>query len=56
MIPFVLQCLALICLIFASFNLFPPTQGRPVWGWLGMTLWLLSLMITYIGLHPIHGT
>jgi steroid 5-alpha reductase family enzyme len=55
-ISFVLQCIALLCLAFAAFNLFQAPPNKPVWGWLGMFLWLLSLMISVIALHPITGT
>jgi hypothetical protein len=51
LLPLLLQLIALVCLLFAAFNLFPPAQGRPVWGWLGMFLWLLSLMVSGIVLH-----
>jgi hypothetical protein len=51
LLPLLLQIIALICLLFASFNLFPPATGKPVWGWLGMFLWLLSLMVGGIVLH-----
>ena len=54
-IPFILQLIALVCLLFAAFNLFPPAGGRPTWGWLGMFLWLLSLMVSGIALHPTYG-
>jgi hypothetical protein len=50
-LPLLLQLVALICLLFAAFGLFPPAQGRPQWGWLGMFLWLLSLMVSGIVLH-----
>ena len=46
-VPFVLQLLALLCLIFAAMNLFPPIPPRtvPIWFPTGMFLWLLSLML-----------
>ncbi len=53
-IPLILDVAALIFLFFAAFNLFGGPPSRPSWGWLGMALWLLSLMITDINLHPIH--
>jgi hypothetical protein len=52
-IPLILQICALICLVFAAFSLFQAPPNRPVWGWLGMALWLLSLMVSGIALHPI---
>ena len=58
-IPFVLQLLALVFMLFAAFNWFPPKSGKPVWGWLSLALWMLSFMIAgfSIGLHqagPVH--
>lgn len=50
-IPFVLQLLALVCLLFAALSLYP-TQ-RVSWGWAGMFFWLLSLMVSMVQLHPI---
>lgn len=50
-IPLLLQIAALICLAFASFGLFAGPPSRPSWGWLGMFLWLLSLMVNGIDLH-----
>ena len=50
-IPFLLQIAALVFLAFAAGNFFP--TSRVSWGWLGMFLWLLSLMVTDIRLHPI---
>jgi hypothetical protein len=52
-LPLLLQIGALICLVFAAFNLFGGPPSRPVWGWLGMLLWLLSLMVSGIILHPV---
>jgi hypothetical protein len=46
----IIQVFALIFLILASFNLFPP-PNRPIWGWLGMALWLFSLMVGDFTLH-----
>lgn len=48
-IPFILQVAALVCLLLAVLG-----RGEVPWGWLGMFLWLLSLMVTTIGLHPAH--
>lgn len=50
-IPFLLQVAALVCLLFATFGLFP---SKLQWGWAGMFLWLLSLMVSVIQLHPVH--
>jgi hypothetical protein len=52
-ITFVLQLIALVCLFFAAMSLFP--IPRPSWGWLGMFLWLLSLMIGGLALHATYG-
>jgi hypothetical protein len=49
--PLLLQIGALVCLFFAAFNLFTAPPNKPVWGWLGMFLWLLSLMVSGIVLH-----
>jgi hypothetical protein len=48
-LPLLLQLVALACLLFAGFNLFP--TARVSWGWVGMFLWLLSLMVSGIVLH-----
>lgn len=53
-LPLLLQIIALVCLAFAAFNLFPG-PNRPSWGWLGMFLWLLSLMVSGIVLHATSG-
>lgn len=57
-LPYLLQLAALLFLFFAAFNLFVRPSGKPIWGWLGMFLWLLSLMVNgiVIALHPISGT
>lgn len=52
-LPLLLQLVALVCLLFAAFNLFP--RPNPSWGWLGMFLWLLSLMVSGIELHATSG-
>jgi hypothetical protein len=50
----IIQVIALVCLAFEAFKLF---QGpnRPVWGWCGMFLWLLSLMLGFVSLHTTYG-
>ena len=53
-LPLLIQIVALVCLCFAAFDLFPGA-GRPKWGWLGMFLWLLSLMVSGIALHATSG-
>jgi len=53
-IPLILQIGALICLIFAAFSLFQGPPNRPQWGWLGLALWLLSLMVSGIQLHAVN--
>lgn len=55
-IPLIIQLFALVFLFFAAFNLFGGPPQRPVWGWLGMALWLLSLMVSGIQLHATYGT
>jgi hypothetical protein len=54
-IPLIIQLFALVFLFFAAFNLFGGPPQRPVWGWLGMALWLLSLMVSGINLHATYG-
>jgi hypothetical protein len=51
--PFVIQVAALVCFIFAAFNLFATPKVN--WGWLGLALWLFSLMVSGIELHPTMG-
>jgi len=50
-IPLIIQCVALVFLAFAAFNLFGGPPARPNWGWFGLLLWLFSLMITAVELH-----
>lgn len=50
-VPFILQCIALFCLLCAALNLLATV--RVVWGWAGMFFWLLSLMVGGLVLHPI---
>jgi hypothetical protein len=52
-IPFIIQLIALACLFIAALNLLQPS--RVIWGWLGMFLWLLSLMVGAVNLHPTIG-
>ncbi len=54
-VPLIIQIFALVFLFFAAFNLFGGPPQRPVWGWLGMALWLLSLMVSGINLHATYG-
>ena len=53
-LPLILQIGALFCLFFAAFRLFEAPPNKPVWGWLGMALWLASLMVT-MQLHTTTG-
>ena len=53
--PLLLQIAALVCLAFAAFRLFQTPPKRPEWGWLGLFLWLLSLMVNGITLHATSG-
>jgi hypothetical protein len=52
-IPFIIQLIALICLLIAALNLLQPS--RVLYGWLGLFFWLLSLMVGVIDLHPTLG-
>lgn len=52
--PFLIQLAALTFLCFEAFRLFQG-PGRPSWGWLGLFLWLLSLMVGGIELHATVG-
>lgn len=50
-LAFILQILALICLTTAALGI---TTPRVASGWLGLALWLLSLMVGGVELHPVH--
>lgn len=50
----IIQICALICLVFAAFNLFTAPPNKPQWGWLGMALWLFSLMVGTLSIHTVH--
>lgn len=52
-LPFLLQVIALVCLLLATLS-FPPPGGRFAWFPAGMFFWLLSLMVSAIQLHPIN--
>lgn len=52
--PLLIQIVALVFLGFAAFRLFAGAN-RPDWGWFGMFLWLLSLMVSGIVLHATSG-
>jgi hypothetical protein len=54
-LPLILQIIALVCLFFQAFSLFQGPPTKPQWGWLGMFLWLLSLMVSGIVLHATTG-
>jgi hypothetical protein len=51
----IIQVFALVFLFFASFNLFGGPPNRPIWGWFGLFLWLLSLMVSGLNLHATYG-
>lgn len=51
----IIQICALVCLIFAAFNLFTSPAPKPQWGWLGMALWLFSLMVSGFQIHATYG-
>lgn len=53
-VPLIMQIAALVCLFFEAFRLFQGSPNRPVWGWLGLFLWLASLMVS-VQLHPTSG-
>ena len=55
MIILIIQIIALVCLFFEAFHLFPG-PNHPSWGWFGMSLWLLSLMLGGVYLHKIMGS
>lgn len=52
-LPLLIQIVALVCLFIAALGWFTTPAPRPQWGWLGMALWLLSLMISGIELHTV---
>jgi hypothetical protein len=52
-IAFIIQLFALVFLFMQAFAVRP--SPRVVWGWLGLALWLLSLMIGVFTLHPTAG-
>jgi hypothetical protein len=54
-IPLILQLFALAFLFLEAFHLFQSPPNKPAWGWLGMFLWLLSLMVSGIQLHATAG-
>jgi hypothetical protein len=49
-LSFLLQIIALICLFCAALGV---PVSRVSLGWLGMALWLLSLMVSGVVLHPV---
>jgi hypothetical protein len=53
-IVLIVQIVAACCLLFEAFKLFAG-PNRPVWGWLGMALWLISLMVSGISIHATGG-
>ena len=55
-VPLIIQIIALVCLFIAALGWFTTPAPRPQWGWLGMALWLLSLMVSGIQLHATYGT
>lgn len=48
----ILQILALACLVIAAFGLVTK-PSRISYGWLGLCLWLLSLMLVSFTLHTV---
>lgn len=49
-LSFILQIVAVICLFAAALNV---SWSRAQLGWLGLALWLLSLMVGGVVLHPV---
>ena len=49
----VIQIVALVCLLLAALGV--PVRAPIAWGWLGMFLWLLSLMLGTFVLHTAHA-
>lgn len=49
-LSFLLQIIAVICLFCAALNVAAP---RVSLGWLGLALWLLSLMVSGVVLHQV---
>lgn len=48
----VLQIIALVCFLIAWLGVALPASKPLGWGWFGLFLWLLSLMLGGIYLHP----
>ena len=47
-----IQIIALVCFLIAWMG-FPLPAAKPLgWGWFGLFLWLISLMLGGIVLHP----
>jgi len=50
----ILQVLALVCFIAAALGVSAPKSHPIGWGWVGLFLWLLSLMLGGVDLHTAH--
>jgi hypothetical protein len=48
-LPLIVQMLSLVCLVAASMNFW--SNKKIQWGWMGIALWLFSLMISTTALH-----
>lgn len=56
-VPLLLQITALVCFLIAFFNGQVPKTAPKSWGWMGLFLWLLSLMLGgAVVLHATSGT
>jgi hypothetical protein len=55
LIPLIFQLAAAFCFACAAFSWFVRPRA-PQWGWLGMLLAIISLMISGIEIHSIAGT
>lgn len=47
----IIQILALVCFIAAALGVSGPASRPIAWGWVGLFLWLLSLMLGGLDLH-----
>ena len=53
--PLIIQIVALVCFFLDAFHLWQGPPNKPSWTSLGLFLWLVSLMISGITLHPTSG-
>jgi hypothetical protein len=50
----VIQVIALVCFLIAWLGIPIPASRPLAWGWFGLFLWLLSLMLGGFALHTAH--